>query len=92
MKRVRKRELPMVGRPEGQGCQRLELPQKREGLCYEMNDPDLHAAVGLCRTKPAGVAHTSAISSNTLDRVSPTHEWHLVFANAIEDIPFGLLP
>lgn len=60
MKRVRKRELPMVGRPEGQDYQRLELPQKREDLCYRMDDPDLHAAVGLCRTKPAGVAHTSA--------------------------------
>lgn len=60
MKRVRKRELPMVGRPEGQDYQRLEQPQKREDLCYEMDDPDLHAAVGLCRTEPAGVAHTPA--------------------------------
>jgi hypothetical protein len=42
------------------------------------------------------ITHTilprSRSQSRRLVRVGATHEWHLVIANAVEDITFGFLP
>lgn len=51
-----------------------------------------HSPCGLrSRIGARGVDSTAAREPMSSISISPTHEWHLVFANTFQDITFGFL-